>query len=316
MNDEAGFGCAATVKPNSIEGWGIADNGLGLAGLVSLPEILRVLGIELDSDLILLAQTQSLGRGDLGGIRFFLDHVQLPICAGICLEGAQLGRLSYSCLGMNRNKVICEVPPEPTGWEQLASRSALVTLSEILRRILAIPVPQNPRTTVIMGSMRAGTGYNSPPKRAALRFEVRSEQVGMARRIREQIEEIVDEVSAESGTSASIEVLARRVSGGVPFSHPLVKATREIMGGLDITPTFQPSVGDLAALIFKNIPSVTVGLSRGVNIHELTERVEIEPIFSGLAQLVGLLQFIDSNTNQMDSPLLEDEISSYEGDDA
>lgn len=314
VKDEIGLGCAASVKSDAIEGWGIADNGLGLAALVSLPEILRRLDVQLDSDVILLAQTQSLGRGDLGGIRFFLDHVQLPIRAGICLEGAQLGRLSYSSLGMNRNKIVCEVSAETTQWQDAGSKSALVTMSEILQKLLAIPVPQNPRTTVILGSMRAGTGYNSPPTRAALRFEVRSEQVGMARQIREQIEEIIDEVSAETGTVTSIEVLARRVPGGIPFSHPLVKATREIMRSLSITPTFQPSVGDLAALIFKKIPSVTVGISRGVNIHEPGESVEIEPMFAGLAQLVGLLRFIDSHPDQMEPPPAPEGLEAfYEG---
>lgn len=314
VKDEAGFGSAAAVKSDAIDGWGIADNGLGLAALVSLPEILRCLDVTLDSDLVLLAQTQSLGRGDLGGIRFFLDHFQRPIVAGICLEGAQLGRLSYSCLGMNRNKIVCEVPSEPTQWQETGSKSALVTMSEILRRLSTIPVPQNPRTTVIMGSMRAGTGYNSPPTRAALRFEVRSEQVGMARQIREQIEEIIDEVSAETGTVTSMDVLARRVPGGIPFSHPLVKATREIMRGLSLTPTFQPSVGDLAALIFKKIPSVTVGISHGLHIHEPNESVEIEPIFSGLAQLVGLLQFIDAHPGQMEPPPTPEGLDYYQGD--
>jgi tripeptide aminopeptidase len=302
VNDESGFGSSVSVVENEISGWGIADNGLGLAALVSLPEIFRALEVELEGDVILLAQTRSLGRGDLGGIRFFLDHVKRPICAGVCVEGAQLGRLSYSCLGMNRSKIVCNVQADKTEWHQQGSQNALVTMSQILRRILAIPIPQSPRTTVIMGSMRAGTGYTSPPLRAALRFEVRSEQVGMAREIREQIEEIIDEVSAETGTVTSIEVLARRVPGGVAFSHPLVKATRDIMRGLNITPTFQPSVGDLAALIFKNIPSVTVGISRGHHIHEPTESVEIEPIFDGLAQLAGVLQFIDAHPGEMVSP--------------
>ena len=86
------------------------------------------------------------------------------------------------------------------------------------------------------------------------------------------------------------------------------------MRGLNITPTFQPSVGDLAALIFKKIPSVTVGISRGLNIHEPTESVEIEPIFSGLAQLVGLLQFIDAHPGQMEPPPMPEGLEYYEGD--
>ncbi|NKC16716.1 MAG: hypothetical protein GKR94_32345 [Gammaproteobacteria bacterium] len=204
---------------------------------------------------------------------------------------------------MNRSKIVCNVQAGGTERPHQGGQNALVTMAEILRRILDIPIAQSPKTAVIMGSMCAGTGYTSPPLRAVLRFEVRSEQVGKAREIREQIEKIIDEVSAETGASTSIEVLARRAPGGVAASHPLVKATCDVMRGLDITPAFQPSAGDLAALIFKKIPGVTIGISRGYHIHEPTENVEIKPIFDGLAQLVGILQFIDAHPAQMEPPL-------------
>ncbi|NKC16715.1 MAG: hypothetical protein GKR94_32340 [Gammaproteobacteria bacterium] len=40
LKDEARFGANVSIVENGIAGWGIADNGLGLAALVSLPEIL------------------------------------------------------------------------------------------------------------------------------------------------------------------------------------------------------------------------------------------------------------------------------------
>ena len=59
------------VGPNSITGPGIADNAIGLATVVALPKILQLLNIQFKDDLILLANTKSLGRGNLEGADTF-----------------------------------------------------------------------------------------------------------------------------------------------------------------------------------------------------------------------------------------------------
>ena len=47
-----------------------------------------------------MGSARSLGRGDLEGLRFFLDNFKKPITAGVCIEGVKLGRLSYSSIGI------------------------------------------------------------------------------------------------------------------------------------------------------------------------------------------------------------------------
>ena len=65
---------AMSVDAKTLNGPGIGDNSLGLAAIMTLPEILRRLNIQFDDNLILMGCTRSLGRGDLGGIRFFLEN--------------------------------------------------------------------------------------------------------------------------------------------------------------------------------------------------------------------------------------------------
>jgi hypothetical protein len=47
-------------------------------------------------------------------------------------------------------------------------------------------------------------------------------------------------------------------------------------------------------LISKNIPGVTLGITERSPEETAQESVMIEPMFSGIAQLVGMLQAIDS----------------------
>ncbi|MFP4407641.1 MAG: M28 family peptidase, partial [Spirochaetaceae bacterium] len=93
------------VEPGYVSGAGIGDDSLGVAGLITLPLILEHLGVRLQSNLILMGSARSLGKGDIEGLRFFLHNKELPIDHGICVEGYQLGRLSYASIGMLRGEI-------------------------------------------------------------------------------------------------------------------------------------------------------------------------------------------------------------------
>ena len=73
----------------------------------------------------------------------------------------------------------------------------------------------------------------------------------------------------------------------------MVKAMRKILDTLEVKPHVEPSVGELSQLIEHDIPSVTLGLTRGHHKNEFNESIDIRPIFGGLAQLIALLQSID-----------------------
>ena len=105
------------VGSDSITGPGIADNAIGLAAVVGLPKLLDHLGIRLKDDLLLLANVQSLGRGNLEGARSFLETKQRPIRAGVCVEGATQGRLSYSGLGTLRGEITLRIPATTIGTD-------------------------------------------------------------------------------------------------------------------------------------------------------------------------------------------------------
>jgi len=279
-----------TAKASSAE-------AIGLAALAALPDLLNKLDIKLRHDLILLSHVNSLGTKDLSGLHFFLDNFQRPIHSGIVIEGTTLGRLNHSCFGMVQAQVTCRVQQDPSShWEQ--SESALILMHRIMRRILEIPLPQEPRTSLIIGSMRAGRTFNRPPDVARMRFEIRSEEPGRARAIRLQVEEILEEIGAATHSECSIKYSALRKPGGIPFSHPLVSKQRKILSELDITPILGPSYSDLSALILKEIPALTLGLSNSRHLNEPSESVDLPPLFKGMTQLIALLLEIDKTDNE------------------
>ncbi len=282
-----------TVQPDMVIGPGVGDDGLGLAALATLPMILEKLNIHFESNLILMGSSRSLGHGDIEGLRFFMDNYKKPITAGVCVEGVKLGRLSYSSIGMLRGKLTYEVPEE-YDWTRFNAVGAIVNMNELINKILEIPLPRKPKTNIILGSIQGGKSYNTIPTKAELLFEIRSESEEMVTELASKIHSLAEEMTSMTGAIVEFKEMARRAPGGTPFSHPLNTTSRAILDNLGYKPRSSPSTSELSAFIDKQIPAVTIGLTNGEKLGELDEAIQIDPIKKGLAQLIGLIEAIDT----------------------
>lgn len=281
-----------TMYADRAIGPGVGDNSLGLAVLATLPDLIEAMGIELQSNLVLLGVTHSLGRGNLQGLNFFLDHAAMPLLAGICIEGVQLGRLSYASIGMLRGEINVEIPEE-YDWTRFGAVGAVQIINDVINRIQQIPLPNSPRTTIVLGSVAGGSTFNTIPTQARLRFEIRSESGEMVSKVRDAIQQITEELATQSMAQVVFDEYAHREPGGIPFGHPLVAHTRQIMNALEITPRIAPSMSELTNFIRRDIPAITLGLTHGYKLGKTSETVEIEPLATGLTQLMMVLLAID-----------------------
>jgi acetylornithine deacetylase/succinyl-diaminopimelate desuccinylase-like protein len=275
-----------------VQGPGVADNSLGLAAIATLPLYLDALKIKLKANLILMGATKSLGRGNIEGVRFFLNNTEFPIHIGVCVEGVKLGRLSYSSVGMLRGEIINRVP-DSYDWSRFGAGGSIVNINDVINKILELPLPQRPKSSIVLGALFGGTSFHSIPHEATLQFEARSESEAMVKMIEAQIHNIVAEIASLTGTEVDFTVLARRSPGGIQFSHPLAANARALIEEIGITPRISPSTSELSAFIDKGIPAVTIGISDGERLNEAKEALEIAPIRKGMAQLIGLILAID-----------------------
>jgi tripeptide aminopeptidase len=281
-----------SVLTDEIIGPGVSDNSLGMAVLATLPSLLDMLGIELEANLILLGSTKGLGRGNLDGLRFFMENNHIPFDAGICVEGAQLGRLSYTAQGMFRGLITCKLP-EQLEWQRLGENSAIIALNDVINRILEIPIPRRPKTSIVLGAIRGGKSYNVMATSSSLRFEVRSDSAAMVQQIQDRIADNVADVASAYNADIGFEIVSRREPGGIDIGHPLVQCCRNIMGQLGLEPRISPSMSEVSELIARGLPAVTIGLTEATHLHDLDETIRIKPIYTGLAQLLAMLLAID-----------------------
>lgn len=280
------------ISDDKVTGPGVGDNSLGVAALTTLPACLEYLNIRLDSNLVLMGSSRSLGHGNVEGLNFFLDNSNVPVHYGLCIEGMKLGRLSYSSIGMKMCEITLEVPEE-YDWTRFGAVGSIITLHDVIDRILKIPLPRKPKSSIILGSVEGGKGFNKIATKAVLRLQIRSESGDMVRDIYNQIESIVSEIGSDVGEQVDIRIVSQCAPGGLPFSHPLVANTRQLMNSVGVKARISPSTSDLTAFIAHQIPALTLGLTDAESIDEMQSAVYIEPVYKGLALLLGVILAID-----------------------
>jgi len=281
------------VGSNFIKGPGITDNSLGVAVLASLPEIFRKLDLKFKSDIVLAGVIQSIGNGNLTGIRHLLKTWSTPIRGAVCVEGVELGRLNYYSAGMIRIEIECRIGTAD-GWEQSFRPNAILVLNEVINQVLELKLPQRPRSRVIFGKITGGFKHGIIAYDAKLGLEIQSDSDQMVKSLYRDISDIVEGTGHEYGVEMNLKTISNVNAVKLNYNHPLVKTAGKIMHSLDIKPISDHSESELSIFLSKNIPAVTLGITSGENYHLDTAAVEIEPIFKGIAQVVATIMAIDS----------------------
>ena len=282
-----------TVKPNTISGAGLTDNALGVGILVSMPEILRHLNLSFESDIVLAGVTQSIGKGNLRGVRHLLKSWPTPIRGAICLESGELGRLNYSSDGMIRCEIICRAP-SCVGPINDCPVNAILVLNEAINRILDQNQPLPPRTQIIFGTISGGLKHGQIPNKAMLGLEIRSDLDKLVGSLFTNIRDIVGDLAREFNVELKLKTISNVRAARLDENHKLVQTATSIMEKLGLQPTTGPSESELSIFLSRNIPALTLGISYGNGYQKPDAAMQIEPIFKGIAQIVGILTTIDS----------------------
>lgn len=281
------------VQKNTIIGPGILDNSLSLGVLASLPVIFRHLDLKFESDIVLAGVPQSIGKGNLQGIKHLIDTWDGPIRGAVIVEGEKLGRLNYYSEGIIRGEITCNVTAT-NGWEHRYKPNAILILNKVIDEILTMELPQRPLSRIIIGKINGGFKHGVIAYDARLGFEIQSDSEEMVNRMHDEINDIVNGIGHENHVSLKLHIISNRVPAKLRYRHPLVKSTVSVMKTLGLQPIADSSESELSIFLAKNIPAVTLGVTEGKNMHRDNASMKIKPMFTGIAQIIGVLMAIDS----------------------
>jgi len=282
-----------TIKDNSITGPGILDNSLGVGVMVSLPIIFERMDLRFESDIVMAGTIQSIGKGNLRGVRHLLKTWPTPIRGCVCLEGVELGRLNYFSDGMIRGEISCSIL-EKKGLLYKLNPNAILILNEVINEIMNLRLSQRPRSRIVIGKIAGGANHGKIAYDAGLGFEIRSDSYKMVKSIYSAIKDIVDGIGHENEVNLEIKTISNLKAARLKFNHPLVKNAAAVLKTLDIKPVSKSTESALSIFLSRKIPAVTLGITHGENYYTHNATMEIEPMFRGIAQIVGVLKAIDS----------------------
>jgi tripeptide aminopeptidase len=281
-----------TIRKNTITGPGILDNSVGVGVIASLPAIFKKLDLKFESDIVLAGAIQSIGKGNLRGVRHLLKTWPTPIRGGICVEGVELGRLNYFSDGMIRGEIHCDLSDEITNIDEYPP-NAIIVLNEVINEILNLKTSQRPRSRIVIGKIEGGANHGKIASEAALGFEIRSDSYKMVKKIYGQIRDIVEGIGYEKQVDLNLKTISNLRASRLKYNHLLVKNAAAVLEKLGIKPFSKSTESSLSIFLSHKIPTVTLGITYGENVYKEEATMEIEPMYKGIAQIIGVLKAID-----------------------
>lgn len=285
------------ITQDRVLGRGVPEDTFALSVLITLPDLFNRLGIAFDSDVVLLATTRSHGRGDLGGIRHFMDRADGQINVAINLVGIPLGTVDY----FSQSRVRCDITIDTEAASRIDSDrprvtdvTAILVMNEVINQLAAIPLPRQPKTLINIGMVSGGQRYGTISTQARIGLEVLSEDDVYTERVMEEIYDRCMDVGAKYDVVVQTDFFGRRHAAGLRYSHPLVKSAVSVIDFLGYRPLMAYNNSGLAIPLSHSIPAVTLGLTTG-SFSRGTRggHVDIAPIPEGILQLVMVLYAID-----------------------
>lgn len=281
------------VTDKIISGIGVSDNSAAVGVLASLPEIFNRLALTFESDIVLVAPVQTIGRGNLKGIRQLLGTWPTPILGAICLESVELGRLNYYSDGMIRGEISCSIASQKQ-WDRHHVPNAILVINEVINAILRLRLPQKPRTQIVIGKIAGGFNHGMIAYDARIGFEIRSDADEMVRELYGHIRDIVDEINKAYAVELKLNRISNLNATRLRYNHALVKCASRIISRLGVEAVSEPSETALSIFLQHKIPAITLGLTHGDNFHQDGAMIEIDPMFKGIAQILALIMAMDN----------------------
>lgn len=281
------------IKKHTITGAGILDNSLGVGVVTSLPVIFKKLDLRFESDIVLAGTIQSIGKGNLRGVRHLLKTWPTPIRGGICIEGIELGRLNYYSDGMIRGEIACSISDERSKLDEYTP-NAIIILNEVINKIMRLKVPQRPRSRIVIGKISGGANHGRIADEGYIGFEIRSDSYKMVKKIFGDIKDIVEGLSHEYEVDINLRTISNLRASRLTYTHPLVKSAAAVLETLGIKPFSKSTESALSIFLSNKIPAVTLGITHGADHYKERATMEIEPMYQGIAQIIGVIKAIDS----------------------
>lgn len=251
-----------------LEGPGISDDGRGLAALVALAAALNETDVRTRRPLLFVGTVGEEGIGDLRGVKhLFRDGGPGRSAVGfISLDGAGIRRIVSRGVGSYRFRATFHGRGGHS-WVDFGLPNPLHGLGTAIAEWTSLELPRSPTTTLTVARTGGGTAINAIPQEAWAEVDLRSEEDGVLRELRETLHEIAESAAERHSTGApeasrltvDIRVLGERPAGRCPSDAELLSVARAATRAVEVEPKLVASSTDANVAMSLAIPALTLG---------------------------------------------------------
>lgn len=271
-----------------IHGPGIGDNSVGVAGLLTLAQMVQETGLRPRRDIWFVANVAEEGLGDLRGMKAVVQKFGRDAAAYLIIEGGVFGHIFHQAIAVKRYRIEI-ITPGGHSWGDFGTPSAIHLLGRLIAALDQIQVPEKPRTTYNVGLIEGGTTINTIAARASLSLDLRSEDNKALADLQFQVQKAIAHVPLPKEARLVMTPIGDRPAGVIPVEHPLIglaaAALRQV-GCNDIK--YSSGSTDANIPLSQGLPAVCIGLAHSHNAHRLDEYLDTTHLPAGMKQLLLL----------------------------
>jgi acetylornithine deacetylase/succinyl-diaminopimelate desuccinylase-like protein len=262
-----------------LVGSSVRDNSAAVAALITLARVMRQVSAPVPCALELVSTTGEEGLGDLRGIRYRLRPEEVRPDAVLIVDGP-MGQIVHQGIAVRRFSVRFETDGGHS-WGDYGAPSAIHHLASVIHALAQTPLPDDPKTTLNVGVIRGGTSVNAIAAAAEIQVDFRSVEAAWVDELTALLHRLV-ETEGASGVRATTKVIGDRPGGRIAADHPLVAAIERVHRAHGLDPQLSASSTDANIPLALGIPSVSVGVSGGGQVHSPHEWLDTTSLLPGL----------------------------------
>ena len=280
---------------------GASDNGAGVAGMLAVLHALLEAKVELPAPIIFLGNVGEEGEGDLRGVRHFYNRQPLAsrIAGHIVLDGAGADSVVTQALGSRRFQVTISGPGGHS-FTDAGSANPIVALGAALAQFAETQVPEEPRTTLSVGTIRGGTSVNSIPESASATIDLRSTDSGQLVRLEVALHRAVEDSvthwnsrardtanNSERPLKFNITKIGDRPAASLPDESPVLESLRAVDRHLRLRTDLRLGSTDANIPLSLGVPALSMGAGgEGGGAHTQAEWYSAKDRETGLRRVL------------------------------
>jgi acetylornithine deacetylase/succinyl-diaminopimelate desuccinylase-like protein len=296
-----------TLEGSRLEAPGASDNAAGVVGMMAIAQALVRAKVELQAPLLFMGNVGEEGEGDLRGVRHLYAQTALAgrIAAHIILDGPGADCAVTQALGSLRFQVTI-TGPGGHSFTDAGTPNPIAALATALSDLAQTPLPEIPRATLNLGTIRGGTSVNSIPEAATAAVDFRSTSPEQLQRLHAALTTAVAEsvefwnlrakparmrelLPNQGRLQYSIESIGDRPAAVLPADSSLLETLRAVDRHLGLSTELLLGSTDANIPLSLNVPALSMGAGgSGGGAHTVAEWYDAKDREVGLRRVLLL----------------------------